>query len=125
MSKTIQWNIRRARVNYCESLLLITKYWPAIICLQETQLKNNTSFNTKNYYSHNYIKQNTYKLYDGSSIIINDNILHSNASCRYISNTPQKNNSVFNIYSLKWITQGIGAEQVNRTTTKTLWNLGK
>ena len=42
MNKRIQRNIRCARVNYCELLLLITKYCPAIKCLQETHLKNNT-----------------------------------------------------------------------------------
>ena len=77
MNKIIQWNIRGARVNYCELLLLITKYCPAIICLQETHLKNITSINMKNYYSYNYIKQHTDRPCGGSSIIINYNIPHS------------------------------------------------
>ena len=70
MNKIIQWNIRGARVNYCELLLLITKYCPAIIYRQETHLKNNTSISMKNYYAYNYIKQYT-------NIIINNNIPHS------------------------------------------------
>ena len=77
MNKIIQWNIRRARVNNCELLLLITKYYPAIIYLQETHLKNNTSINMKNYYSYNYIKQHTDRPCGRSSIIVNNNIPHS------------------------------------------------
>ena len=69
-------NIRRARVNYSELLPLITKYCPAIICRQETHLKNYTTINIKNYYSYNYIKQYTDRPCDGSSIIINNNIPH-------------------------------------------------
>ena len=76
MNKIIQWIIRGARVICCELLLLISKYCPAIICLQETHLKNNTSINMKNYYSYNYIKQYTDRPCGGSSIIIN-NIPHS------------------------------------------------
>ena len=72
MNKIIQWNIRGARVNYCELLLLITKYCPAIICLQETHLKNYTSINMKNYYSYNYMKQYTDRPCGGSSIINNN-----------------------------------------------------
>ena len=124
MNKIIQWNIRGARVNYCELLLLITKYCPAIICLQETHLKNNTSINMKNYYSYNYIKQYSDRPCGGSSIIINNNIPHSeitlNTNINYIINPPRNNNSVFSIYSPKWRPQGIGAEQFNRTTTETL-----
>ena len=76
MNKIIQWNIRGARVNYSELLLLITKYFPAIICLQETHLKNNNTINIKNYYSYNYIKQYTDRPSGRSSIIINNNIPH-------------------------------------------------
>ena len=77
MNKIIQWDISGAKVNYSELLLLITKYCPAIICLQETHLKNTTTINIKNYYSYNYIKQYTDRPHGRSSIIINNNIPHS------------------------------------------------
>ena len=77
MNKIIHWNIRGARVNYCELLQFITKYCPAIICLEETHLKNDTSINMKNYYSYIYIKPYTDRPCDGSSIIIKNNIPHS------------------------------------------------
>ena len=103
MNKIIQWNIRGAMVNYSELLLLITKDCPAIICLQETHHKNNTTINIKNYNSYNYIKQYTNRPCGGSSIIIYNNIPYSeitlNTNSRYISNPPQNNNSVFGIYS--------------------------
>ena len=105
MNKIIQWNIRRARVNYCELLLLITKYSPAIICLQETHLKNNTSINMKNYYSYNYIKQHTDRPCGGSSITINNNnishseiTLNTNMQAVAISATLHKTKTVYSVY---------------------------
>ena len=104
MNKIIQWNIRGPRVNYCELLLLITKYCPAIICLQETHLKNNTSINMKNYYLYNYIKQYTDRPCSGSSIIIDNNIPHSeitlnaNAQAVTISATLHKTITVCSVY---------------------------
>ena len=104
MNKIIQWNIRRARINFCELLLLITKYCPAIICLQETYLKNNTSINMKNYYSYNYIKQYTDRPCSGSSIIINNDIPHSeitqntNVQAVAISPTLHKTIPVCSVY---------------------------
>ena len=104
MNKIIQWNIRRARVNYHELFLLITKYCPAIICLQETHLKDNTSINMKNYYSYNYIKQYTDRPCGGSSIIINNNIPHNeitlntNMQAVTISATLHKTITVCSVY---------------------------
>ena len=104
MNKIIQWNIRGARVNYSELLLLITKYCPAIICFQETHLKNNTSINIKNYYLYNYIKQHTDRSCGGSSIIINNNIPHSeitlntNMQAVAISATLYKTITVCSVY---------------------------
>ena len=96
--------MRGARVNYCELLLLITKYCPAIICPQETHLKNNTSINMKNYYSYNYIKQHTDRPCGGSSIIINNNIpyseiiLNANMQAVAISATLHKTIKVCSVY---------------------------
>ena len=103
MNKIIQWHIRETRISYCELLLLITKYCPAIICLQETHLKNNTSINMKNYYSYNYIRQYTDRPCGGLSIIIN-NIPHSeitlntNIQAVAISATLHKTITVCSVY---------------------------
>ena len=73
----IQWKIRRSRVDYSELLLLITKYCPAIICLQETHLKSNNTINIKNHVSYNYIKHSANWPCGSSTVIINNNIPHS------------------------------------------------
>ena len=104
MNKIIQCNIRGASVNYSELLLLIAKYCPTIICLQETHLKNNTTINMKNYYSYNYIKQYTDRPCGRSSIIINKNIPHSeitlntNMQAVAISATLHKMITVYSVY---------------------------
>ena len=99
----IQWNIRESRVNYSELLLLMTKYCPAIICLQETHLKSNNTIN-RNHVSYNYIKHPAYKPCGSSSVIINDNIPHSeiklntNLQAAAISSTLHKTITVCSIY---------------------------
>ena len=76
------------------------------MCLQETHLKNNTSINIKNYYSYNYIKQYTERPCGGSSIIINNNIPHSeitlntNMQAVAISATLHKTITVCSVYIL-------------------------
>ncbi|WP_143558040.1 endonuclease/exonuclease/phosphatase family protein, partial [Solemya velum gill symbiont] len=45
----LQWNCRGFRANYEELNLLVQKYNPKVICLQETFLPNNSSFTFKNY----------------------------------------------------------------------------
>ena len=122
-NKIIQWNIKGARVNYSELLLLITKY-----CQEEIHFKTNNSINIKNYHSCNNIKQLNDKPCGGSSVIINNNIryseiiLNTNMQAAAISATPapQNNNSVFIIYYPAWTTQRIGVKQFDRTITKTL-----
>ena len=73
---------------------------------QETHLKNNTSINMKNYYSYNYIKQYTNRPCGRSSIIINNNIPHSeitlntNMQAVAISATLLKTITVCSVYIL-------------------------
>ncbi|WP_411567548.1 endonuclease/exonuclease/phosphatase family protein [Solemya velum gill symbiont] len=45
----LQWNCRGFRANYEELNLLVQKYNPKVICLQETFLPINSSFTFKNY----------------------------------------------------------------------------
>ena len=45
----IQWNCRGIRANYEELLLLLTKYKPKVVCLQETFLKDINQLNIRNY----------------------------------------------------------------------------
>ena len=100
----IQWNIRGSRVNYSELLLPISKYCPAIMCLQETYLKSNNTINIKNHVSYNYIKHPADRLCGGSSVIINNNIprseikLNTNLQAAAISATLHKTITVCSIY---------------------------
>ena len=53
--KIIQWNCPQIKANRSELLLLVTKLSPAIICLQETFLKENGNINIKSNEIHNHI----------------------------------------------------------------------
>ena len=49
----IQWNCRGLRANYDELQLLLNDYDPAVVCLQETYLKepNNVTFRNYNLFN--------------------------------------------------------------------------
>ena len=100
----IQWNIRGSSINFSELLLFITKYCPAIICLQETCLKSNNTINIKNHNSYNYVKHPADRPCGGSLVIINNNIPHgeiklnTNLQATAISATLHKTITVCSIY---------------------------
>ena len=74
----IQWNCRGLKPNYNEILLLLSKYSPAIFCLQETFLKaTDTNISFKQYSLFNYIQNNTERASGGSSILVHSRIPHS------------------------------------------------
>ena len=45
----IQWNCRGLRANYAELQLLLNDYDPAVVCLQETYLKEPNHVTFRNY----------------------------------------------------------------------------
>ena len=55
-NKILQWNFRGIWTNYKELLLLLNKYNPKVVCLQETFLKDKNQLNIKHFqlYSHLY-----------------------------------------------------------------------
>ena len=57
----IQWNCRGLRRNYNESLLLLTKFAPTVVCLQETFLKqaDNALFKYYTTYSYSLVDNDT------------------------------------------------------------------
>ena len=57
-NKIIQWNIRGMKPNINELLLLIMRFCPAVVCLQETFLKDTDNININNFTSYDYIKHN-------------------------------------------------------------------
>ena len=70
----IQWNCRGLRSNREDIELLISKYSPAAICLQETMLKRN-QIQTFKHYSAYY--KNSINGHGGVCILVQNNFIHS------------------------------------------------
>ena len=78
MENTIlQWNCRGLKPNYDEILLLLNTHNPAVLSLQETFLKTSDNISLKNYSIYNYIFENADKASGGASVVVNNNVLHS------------------------------------------------
>ena len=80
----IQWNCRGLKANYNEILRLLADYTPAIVCLQETFLKQSDNISLKNYSIFNYILKNDDRAAGGSSVVVSNRVPHSQVSL----NTP-------------------------------------
>ena len=67
----IQWNCRGLRANYDELQLLLNDYDPAVVCLQETYLKEPNNFtddvNDKGRIIENFINKNNLCLYNNKT----------------------------------------------------------
>ncbi len=74
----IQWNCRGLKANYNEILLLLNKYDPALLCLQETFLKDTDNITFKNYSLFNTYLQNVDRASGGVSIAVNNRAPHRN-----------------------------------------------
>ena len=70
----IQWNCRGLRSNREDIELLISKYSPAAICLQETMLKRD-QIQTFKHYSAYY--KNSINGHGGVCILVKNNFIHS------------------------------------------------
>ena len=75
-SGIIQWNCRGIKPNYNEVQILLNKFSPSVLCLQETLLKDNDKLSFKNFSLYNHIVKGD-RASGGSSIIIKNNIPHS------------------------------------------------
>ena len=70
----IQWNCRGLRSNREDIELLISKYSPAAICLQETMLKRDQ---TQTFKHHSAYYKNGINGHGGVSILVKNNFIHS------------------------------------------------
>ena len=70
----IQWNCRGLRSNREDIELLISKYSPAVICIQETLLKPDQTQTFKHYSAH---YKNGIGGHGGVCILVKNNIIHS------------------------------------------------
>ena len=73
----VQWNCRGLKANFNEILLLILQFSPAVLCLQETFLKDSDNITFKGYSLYNYINTNLDKACGGSSILVRNDLPHS------------------------------------------------
>ena len=74
----LQWNCRGLKPNYNEIILLLTKYTPSVVCLQETFLKDTDDISFKGHTLYNYINTDTNRACGGSSIVVNNRTPHRN-----------------------------------------------
>jgi ribonuclease HI len=72
----IQWNCRGLKANYNDILLLLNEYDPALLCLQETFLKDTDNITFKNYSLFNTYLQNVDRASGGVSIAVNNRAPH-------------------------------------------------
>ena len=66
----IQWNCRVSKANYEELLLLLNRYNPKVLCLQETFLKDKNQLNIKHFQSYNHLYKDGYRASGGVSILV-------------------------------------------------------
>jgi exonuclease III len=66
----LQWNCRGLKSNYNDLLLLLSKFSPNVLCLQETMLSPKDNISIKDYSLYNYICTSNARTSGGTSIAI-------------------------------------------------------
>ena len=77
--KIIQWNCRGLKVNFIEITQLVKALNPIALCLQETHLKTSDKdkISLKHYSLYSTYSDDSERAAGGSSIFMNNNIIHS------------------------------------------------
>ena len=90
----IEWNCRGLRANYDELQLLLNDYDPAVVCLQETYLKepNHVTFR-------NYNLFNTFAVGDGRGNKCPSNQIHLKTNLQIVVVSVTLHQHLLNIYS--------------------------
>ena len=73
-NKILQWNCRGIRANYKELLLLLNKYNPKVVCLQESFLKDKNQLNIKCFQSYSHLYKDGHGASGGVSILVRKDI---------------------------------------------------
>ena len=98
----IQWNCRGLRANYDELQLLLNDYDPAVVCLQETYLKEPNNVTFRNYNLFNMFAVGDGRGTGGVAIIINNKCpssqIKTNIQAVAVSVTLHRTISVCSIY---------------------------
>ena len=102
----IQWNCRGLRANYDELQLLLNDYDPAVVCLQETYLKEPNNVTFRNYNLFNTFAAGDGRGTGGVAIIINNkcpssqiHLKNEYTSCGCERHLTSNNQRLLNIYS--------------------------
>ena len=74
-NKILLWNCRGIRANYEELPLLLNKYNPKVVCLQETFLKDKNQLNIKLFQSYNHLYKDGHRAFGDVSILVRKDIL--------------------------------------------------
>ena len=100
----IQWNCRGLRANYDELQLLLNDYDSAVVCLQETYLKESNNVTFRNYNLINKLAIGEGRGTGGNTIIINNSCpsrqiqLKTNLHAIAVSVTLHRTISICSIY---------------------------
>ena len=103
-NKILQWNCRGIRTNYKELLLLLNKFNPKVVCLQETFLKDKNQLNIKHFQSYNHLYKDGLRASGGVSIFVRKDILQqqinidSELQVIAVKTTLHKPANIFSIY---------------------------
>ena len=76
-NKILQWNCRGIRANYEELLLLLNKFNPKVVCLQEAFLKDKNQLHIKHFLSYNHLYKDGHRVSAGISILVRKDIPQS------------------------------------------------
>ena len=82
-NKIIQWKCRGIRANYEELLLVLNKYNPKVVSLQETFLKDKNQLNIKYFQSYNNLYKDGHRVSGSVSILVRKDIPPTDKTTRH------------------------------------------
>ena len=82
-NSVIQWNCCGLSPNFDELSLLIVKYNPLAVCLQETFLKDTDNITVRGFNLYHQCQETENRASGGVSILVNENIPQSIVNIKY------------------------------------------
>ena len=103
-NSVIQWNCRGLRPNFDELTLLIVKYNPLAVCLQETFLKDTVNITISGFILYHKCQETEDRAFGGVSILVNEDIpksivqLNTNLQAVAVKVTAHKTITLCSVY---------------------------
>ena len=99
-NKILQWNCRGISAYYEELQLLLNKFNPKVVCLQEIFLKDKNQLNIKYFQSYNHLYKDGLKVLDVSQSSLRRAYLNSKSTSAVIAvkTTLHKPVNIYSIY---------------------------